>query len=148
MASTAPSPAPAHDRRAWRWLDDRLGIGGLRYPVPEHANSLAYTLGGITLASFVLLVITGIYLAQFYDPTPERAHASVVYITDTAGVRTAGDSIERQGIDTARRRWQQADVGLLVVDATVGWTATHDELLAERSAQPTLVVVRHTTWVK
>ena len=84
MVSTAPPPAPAHDRRAWRWLDDRLGIGGLRYPVPEHANSLAYTLGGITLASFVLLVITGIYLAQFYDPTPERAHASVVYITDTA----------------------------------------------------------------
>jgi quinol-cytochrome oxidoreductase complex cytochrome b subunit len=77
--------APARRRRrAFRWFDDRLGIGGLRYPVPEHANSLAYTLGGITLVSFVLLVVTGIYLAQFYDPTPERAHASVAYITDTA----------------------------------------------------------------
>ena len=84
MASTTPAPVPARGGRAWRWLDERLGIGGLRYPVPAHANSLAYTLGGITLASFVLLVITGIYLAQFYDPTPERAHASVVYITDTA----------------------------------------------------------------
>src|SRR6266540_3393800 len=70
--------------RLWGWLDDRLGIGGLRYPVPDHANSLAYTLGGITLVSFVLLVVTGVYLAQFYDPTPEQAHASVVYITDTA----------------------------------------------------------------
>lgn len=70
--------------RAWSWLDDRLGIGGLRYPVPEHANSLAYTLGGLTLAGFVGLVVTGIYLAQFYDPTPERAHASIAYITDTA----------------------------------------------------------------
>jgi quinol-cytochrome oxidoreductase complex cytochrome b subunit len=40
--------------RAWGWLDDRLGIGDLRYPVPEHANSRAYTLGGITLVSFVL----------------------------------------------------------------------------------------------
>jgi quinol-cytochrome oxidoreductase complex cytochrome b subunit len=68
----------------WGWLDDRLGIGGLRYPVPQHANSLAYTLGGITLVSFVLLVITGVYLAQFYDPTEAKAHASVVYITDTA----------------------------------------------------------------
>src|SRR6266511_1541457 len=68
----------------WGWLDDRLGIGGLRYPVPRHANSLAYTLGGITLISFVLLVITGIYLAQFYDPTEARAHISVTYITDTA----------------------------------------------------------------
>jgi quinol-cytochrome oxidoreductase complex cytochrome b subunit len=68
----------------WRWLDERLGIGGLRYPVPRHANSLAYTLGGITLVSFVGLVITGIYLAQFYDPTEARAHLSVVYITDVA----------------------------------------------------------------
>ncbi len=59
--------------RVWGWLDERLGIGGLRYPVPKHANSLAYTLGGITLVSFVLLVVTGVYLAQFYDPTPARA---------------------------------------------------------------------------
>ena len=81
---TATTGIPARERGLWRWLDDRLGIGGLRYPVPAHANSLAYTLGGITLARFVLLVITGIYLAQFYDPTPERAHASVIYITDTA----------------------------------------------------------------
>jgi quinol-cytochrome oxidoreductase complex cytochrome b subunit len=70
--------------RFWGWLDDRLGIGGLRYPVPEHANSLAYTLGGITLVSFVLLIATGIYLAQFYDPTEEAAHASVAYIIDKA----------------------------------------------------------------
>lgn len=70
--------------RAWGWLDDRLGIGGLRYPVPEHANSLAYTLGGLTAASFVGLVLTGIYLAQFYDPTPDAAHESIVYITDEA----------------------------------------------------------------
>jgi quinol-cytochrome oxidoreductase complex cytochrome b subunit len=54
---------PRKPSRAWRWLDDRLGIGGLRYPVPKHANSLAYTLGGITLVSFVLLVVTGVYLS-------------------------------------------------------------------------------------
>ncbi len=70
--------------RSWQWLDDRLGIGGLRYPVPKHANSLAFTLGGITLVSFILLIVTGIYLAQFYDPTPARAHASVTFITDQA----------------------------------------------------------------
>jgi len=81
MASAA-APPPRSTR--WEWLDERLGIGGLRYPVPDHANSLAFTLGGITLVSFVLLVITGIYLAQFYDPTPARAHASITYITDTA----------------------------------------------------------------
>lgn len=68
--------------RIWGWLDDRLGISGLRYPVPEHANSLPYTLGGITAVSFVLLVVTGIYLAQFYDPADVAgAHASVFYIS-------------------------------------------------------------------
>jgi quinol-cytochrome oxidoreductase complex cytochrome b subunit len=82
MQSTAAPAAPRS--RAWDWLDDRLGIGGLRYPVPKHANSLAFTLGGITLFSFVLLIITGIYLSQFYDPTPAKAHASITYITDTA----------------------------------------------------------------
>src|SRR6266540_2863892 len=82
MESTQLPATPGS--RVWGWLADRLGIGGLRYPVPRHANSLAFTLGGITLVSFVLLVITGIYLAQFYDPTPARAHASITYITDTA----------------------------------------------------------------
>ena len=82
MESTSVPTEPRS--RVWGWLDDRLGIGGLRYPVPQHANSLAFTLGGITLVSFILLVITGIYLAQFYDPTPAKAHASVTYITDTA----------------------------------------------------------------
>lgn len=80
------STAAREQRRTsvWDWLDDRLGIGGLRYPVPKHANSLAYTLGGITLAAFVLLVATGIYLAQFYNPDEQGAHQSVVYITDEA----------------------------------------------------------------
>lgn len=68
---------PPRRSRTWGWLDDRLGIGGLRYPVPAHANSLAHTLGGITLASFVGLVITGIYLAQFYDPTTAQAQLAV-----------------------------------------------------------------------
>lgn len=71
-------------RSVWRWFDDRLGIGGLRYPVPDHANSLAYTLGGVTLVSFVLLVVTGVYLAQFYNPDPGAAHVSVTYIIDEA----------------------------------------------------------------
>lgn len=46
--------------------------------MPRHANGVAYTLGGITLGSFVLLTVTGVYLAQVYDPTPAGAHASIV----------------------------------------------------------------------
>ena len=69
-------------RRVGLWLDDRFGLSALAYPVPIHANRLAYTLGGVTLGSFVLLVGTGIYLAQLYDPTPVSAHASVVHLTE------------------------------------------------------------------
>ena len=66
--------------RLAEWLNERLGLQGLAYPVPEHANSFFYTLGGITFAGFIILIVTGIYLAQFYHSDPADAHASVVYI--------------------------------------------------------------------
>lgn len=73
-----------------RWLDERLGLSGLRYAVPEHANSLPYLLGGVSLFGFLILIATGIYLAQFYHPHPSDAHESVVYII--TGV-TLGDLV-------------------------------------------------------
>src|SRR5574337_986906 len=80
-ASLLPTPvAPTLRSRLGQWLDERLGLQGIAYPVPEHANSLPYILGGITLTSFVILFVTGIYLAQFYHPDPADAHQSVVYI--------------------------------------------------------------------
>ncbi len=63
-----------------RWLYERFGLQGIAYSVPKHANSLPYILGGITLTGFVILIVTGIYLAQFYHPHPSEAHNSVVYI--------------------------------------------------------------------
>ena len=64
-------------RRSVDAVDERLGIDALRYPVPEHANNLGWSLGGLTLVSFVVLLVTGIYLAQFYNPVPEAANQSV-----------------------------------------------------------------------
>ncbi len=66
------------------WLNERLGLQGLAYAVPEHANSLPYLLGGITLIGFIILIVTGIYLAQFYHPHPPDAHQSVIYIITQA----------------------------------------------------------------
>lgn len=76
----AISTQPAFRSRISQWLNERLGLQGIAYPVPEHANSLPYILGGITLTGFVILFVTGIYLAQFYHPHPVDAHDSVVYI--------------------------------------------------------------------
>jgi len=68
----------------WRWLDERLGLQDLAYPVPAHANNVLYTLGGITLLGVIVLIVTGIYLTQFYHAHPDDARESVEYIIDTA----------------------------------------------------------------
>jgi ubiquinol-cytochrome c reductase cytochrome b subunit len=58
-------------RKSTSALDDRTGIGpmlakALRYPFPENWSFL---LGEIALYSFVILVLTGIYLTLFFDPS-------------------------------------------------------------------------------
>ena len=86
MTSTEPRRETAEESgRTWRRrtvdaFDERLGIKGLQYPVPEHANKLAYSLGGLTLMTFLIMVASGVFLTQYYDPEPSRAHASVVHI--------------------------------------------------------------------
>lgn len=69
-------------RRALDVVDDRLGITALQYPVPEHANNLAWSLGGVTAATLVVLIATGLVLTQWYNPTPEQANASVRHIVE------------------------------------------------------------------
>lgn len=75
--AAAPATQAGRWRRAWAVIDERMGISALAYPVPEHANRFAWTLGGITAASFAILVVTGIVLAQFYAPVPEVANQSI-----------------------------------------------------------------------
>jgi Cytochrome b subunit of the bc complex len=80
-ATTAETPRASRWRRSVDAFDERLGIKSLEYPVPEHANKLAYSLGGLSMITFLIMVATGIFLTQYYDPDPTRAHASVVIIT-------------------------------------------------------------------
>ncbi|MBI5428706.1 MAG: cytochrome bc complex cytochrome b subunit [Nitrospinae bacterium] len=63
-------------------LKDRLGLHLLEYEIPEHANSVRYSLGGMTLTSFALLVVSGVLLAQFFVPDPARANQSIHYLAD------------------------------------------------------------------
>src|SRR6266542_2046793 len=88
--ATRPAPPIPWRRRALDALDERLGLKGLQYPIPAHANTLAYSLGGLALISFVLMVASGIFLTQYYNPDPALAHASVRHII--TGV-TGGDFI-------------------------------------------------------
>ena len=41
--------------RAWEAIDERLGLSGLAYPVPAHANGIGYILGGISFFGFLII---------------------------------------------------------------------------------------------
>lgn len=90
MAAVATARLGGRRRRAWEALDERLGLSGLAYPVPAHANGLGYILGGITCFGLLILAATGVWLAQFYHPTSSTARESVVYIMNIA---PAGDLV-------------------------------------------------------
>ena len=84
MTAAATTSTGGRLRKAWEAIDERLGLSGLAYPVPAHANGIGYILGGITFFGFLILAATGIWLAQFYHPTPATARESVVYIMNVA----------------------------------------------------------------
>lgn len=67
-------------------LWEALGLKAFEYPVPKHANTLWYSLGGLTLTCFLITMATGAIMTQFYNPTPAIAHASVNYIAGTPGL--------------------------------------------------------------
>jgi ubiquinol-cytochrome c reductase cytochrome b subunit len=76
------NPKPRVLRRALDVIDDRLGLTALQYPVPEHANNLAWSLGGLTATALLVLIATGVILTQFFNPIPEEANASVRRIVE------------------------------------------------------------------
>ena len=75
----ASAPTPLRGR-FWKSVDERLGLDEIRYRVPDYGNTLAYTLGGITFFGFIILLLTGIILTQFYHPHPAEANGSVAAI--------------------------------------------------------------------
>jgi len=63
-----------------------------------------------------------------------------VALSDTAGVRASEDEIESEGVRRALERVIAADVLIFVVDALVGWTSTHAELLRIAGGKRSLTV--------
>jgi quinol-cytochrome oxidoreductase complex cytochrome b subunit len=80
----APAEAGGVWRQTWAVIDERLGLSALAYPVPRHANSIGYILGGVIAVGMLVLILTGVWLAQFYNPSPDHAHDSVQYIINNA----------------------------------------------------------------
>jgi quinol-cytochrome oxidoreductase complex cytochrome b subunit len=63
---------------------ERLALDALDYEVPKATDRLRYMLGGLTAFLIGVLIVTGLYLAQYYDPTPRGAHDSVLYLISRA----------------------------------------------------------------
>ncbi len=69
--------------RVWDWLDGRYQLEALmdsllHVDIPRTART--YYLGGITLFFFIVQAITGILLSLYYQPSPDRAYDSILFI--------------------------------------------------------------------
>jgi quinol-cytochrome oxidoreductase complex cytochrome b subunit len=67
------------------WFVRRLGLGDTMEDqynriVPNHATNYIYCFGGVAFVLFIILVVTGIMLAVYYQPTPATAYQSVLGI--------------------------------------------------------------------
>ncbi|MCZ7648066.1 MAG: cytochrome bc complex cytochrome b subunit [Planctomycetota bacterium] len=70
------------------WLRERLPVSGARLqeltnePVPNHLRRWWFCLGGTPAYLFVVMIVTGILLALYYESSPARAYESVRHITE------------------------------------------------------------------
>ncbi len=65
-------------------VNERLALDALDYEVPRATYRWPYMLGGITAFLIAVLVVTGLYMGQYYNPTPGGAHDSVLYLITRA----------------------------------------------------------------
>ncbi len=70
-------PTPVH---AGGPVAERLALDEIEYPITPESNRVVYMLGGLTFFGIVLLILTGVVLDQFYNPSPVGAHDSIRYI--------------------------------------------------------------------
>src|SRR6478609_6779696 len=75
-------------KKIWHWIDDRSGISELIMPMLKHpvppGSKWSYVFGSATLFCLVLQVVTGVGLALLYQPSSDKAFASLQFITNQA----------------------------------------------------------------
>ncbi len=68
------------------WVEERSGlVGAVKYflfrRVPHDTNWF-HTLGSATLTAFIVQAVTGVILAMYYKPDPDKAYDSIQHITN------------------------------------------------------------------
>lgn len=77
------------------------------------------------------------------DTVEEKAAVGGVLLRliDTAGIRNAGDTVERLGVERARAAAEQAELALLVLDGSTGLTSEDEESIAAASRAKEQIVL-------
>jgi len=64
-----------------------------------------------------------------------------VQVLDTAGIRETEDRVEKIGVERSRQVATSADLVLLTIDASSGWTAADQEIYAQVQHRPLILVI-------
>ncbi|MCL6750984.1 tRNA uridine-5-carboxymethylaminomethyl(34) synthesis GTPase MnmE [Nostoc sp. CCCryo 231-06] len=64
-----------------------------------------------------------------------------VQVLDTAGIRETTDQVEKIGVERSRRAANAADLVLLTIDASAGWTEGDQEIYEQVQHRPLILVI-------
>ncbi|MHC5767220.1 MAG: tRNA uridine-5-carboxymethylaminomethyl(34) synthesis GTPase MnmE [Nostoc sp.] len=64
-----------------------------------------------------------------------------VQVLDTAGIRETTDQVEKIGVERSRRAANAADLVLLTIDASAGWTEGDEEIYETVQHRPLILVI-------
>ncbi|QSJ20879.1 tRNA uridine-5-carboxymethylaminomethyl(34) synthesis GTPase MnmE [Nostoc sp. UHCC 0702] len=64
-----------------------------------------------------------------------------VQVLDTAGIRETVDQVEKIGVERSRRAASGADLVLLTIDASAGWTQGDEEIYQQVQHRPLILVI-------
>lgn len=64
-----------------------------------------------------------------------------VKLIDTAGIRETEDTVEQIGVERSRQAAMSADLVLLTLDATAGWTPGETEIYAQVKHRPVILII-------
>jgi tRNA modification GTPase len=67
-----------------------------------------------------------------------------VQVLDTAGIRETVDQVEKIGVERSRRAAGDADLVLLTIDASTGWTEADREIYEHVQHRPLILVINKT----
>jgi tRNA modification GTPase len=64
-----------------------------------------------------------------------------IQVLDTAGIRETTDQVEKIGVERSRRTASAADLVLLTIDASAGWTTGDQEIYEQVQDRPLILVI-------